>query len=137
MRGKYIVILLFTALLALAPTSSRAKDVTLGGDKKEPKNMVELPKISVVIQTEDGGWKHIVIDAWLAPKDISTVPELEKSKTAILKWVDHALPNHDFATLQSPEGGSAEAKKTIRAGTEATLGHPWKGDVLITTMLVY
>jgi hypothetical protein len=126
------------ALLASGPLA--AKDIRLGGQKdadKLPPNMVALPTIAVAIRTDDGGWKHIKIDAWLAAKDVRTAKVMEGMKTNIIAKADRELPNRDFTTLLSPELGSNEAKKAIQAAVEATLGRPYTGDILIRNMLVY
>lgn len=117
-----------------------AKDIKLGGEQNEhklPLNTIELPQIAVAIRTEDGGWRHIRISAWLAAKDASTARTIDRMKNSIVGKADRELPNHSFDTLLSPELGSVEAKKAIRIAVEATLGHPYNGDILIRNLLVY
>ena len=125
--------------VALAATPIYGNDIRLGGKKEEKtiKNIVELPMIAVAIRTEDGGWKHISINAWLAPKDPDVARKMESLKSTIISKADRELPNHSYATLQSAELGAAEAKKAIHAAAAACLGHPWAGEVLIQNMLVY
>jgi hypothetical protein len=124
----------------LASSSVYAKDIKLGGEQKQgklPPTMIALPPIMVVIRTEDGGWKHIKIDAWLAGTDIDNAKRLDALKNTIRDKADREFPNRNFELLQSPVQGSAEAKKVIHAAVEAGLGKEWKGDVLIKDMLVY
>lgn len=133
---------IFAALLILGWTSSSvyAKDIKLGGDQKQgklPPNMIALPPIMVVIRGEDGGWKHIKIDAWLAGTDLDNAKRLDALKNIIRDKADREFPNRNFEILQSAGQGSAEAKKVIHAAVEAGLGGEWKGDVLIRNMLVY
>jgi len=141
MRARTIILSLLSAGVALAVTAApvAAKDIRLGGstDEKLPKNIVQLPPIAVAIRTDDGGWKHIRIDAWLEAKDTRTAKTMENMKNTIIAKADRELPNHDFAVLQSAELGSTEAKKAIVAAIEATIGREYKGDVLIRSMLVY
>jgi hypothetical protein len=124
-------------LAALPSPAVHAKDIRLGGQQKLPTNMIVLPTIAVAIRTEDGGWKHIKIDAWLAGTDAENAKTLEALKNTIIAKVDREFPNRDFEILQSASQGSAEAKRVIHAAVEAGLGHEWKGDVLIRNMLVY
>lgn len=133
---------IFAALLVfgLASSSVYAKDIKLGGDQKQgklPPNMIVLPPIMVMIRTDDGGWKHIKINAWLAGTDVDNAKRLEALKTLIKDKADRELPNRNFEILQSAAQGSTEAKKVIHAAVEAGLGKEWKGDVLIKDMLVY
>jgi len=135
MRIGLAIVFLFS-LAAAMPAA--AKEIRLGGtDNSLPKNMVELPMIAVAIRTEDGGWKHIKINAWLAAKDVRTAKTMEGMKNSISAKVDRELPNHDFAVLASAENGSNEAKKAIITAVEATIGRTYTGDVLIRNMLVY
>jgi hypothetical protein len=126
-------------LTALTATPVAAKDIRLGGDAttKLAPNMIVLPTIAVAIRTDDGGWKHIKIDAWLAGTDPDNAKALESLKNTIIGKADREFPNRNFETLQSAGQGSAEAKRVIHAAVEAGLGHEWKGDVLIRNMLVY
>ena len=126
-------------LAALAVTPAAAKDIRLGGQaqQKLAPNMIVLPTIAVVMRDEDGGWKHIKIDAWLAGTDIENAKELDRIKNIIMNKADREFPNRNYETLQSPGQGSVEAKRVIHAAVEAGLGHEWKGDVLIHSMLVY
>ncbi len=135
-HGRCLTALLVTAL-TLSPVS--AKDIKLGGEKKDkiPITMIALPTIAVMIRTEDGGWKHIKIDAWLAGTDVENAQALERLKHTIITRADHELPNRNYEVLQSPGRGSAEAKRVIHAAVEAGLGHEWNGDVLIHNMMVY
>jgi hypothetical protein len=114
-----------------------AKDIKLGGGDRVHPLVVELPTIAVAIRGDDGGWKHIKIDAWLQSKDIATAKKLEAVKNIIIAKADRELPNHDFETLKSPQTGSREAKRAIHAAAEAGLGQKWDGEVLIHNMLVY
>ena len=118
----------------------RSKDIKLGGDQKQgklPPNMIALPSILVAIRGEDGGWRHIKIDAWLAGTDEDNAKRLEALKNTIRDKADREFPNRNFEILQSAGQGSAEAKKVIHGAVEAGLGKEWKGDVLIRNMLVY
>ena len=127
-------------LIGVASSSVYAKDIKLGGEQKLgklPPNMIALPPIMVMIRTEDGGWKHIKIDAWLAGTDIDNAKRLEALKNTIRDKADREFPNRNFEILQSAAQGSNEAKKVIHAAVEAGLGKEWKGDVLIKDMLVY
>ena len=135
-RCRCLGILLLT-VLALNPAA--AKDIKLGGEQKDklPTNMVVLPVIAVMIRTEDGGWKHIKIDAWLAGTDADNAKKLEGLKHLIITKADHELPYRNYETLQSPGQGAIEAKRIIHAAVEAGLGHEWKGEVLIHNMMVY
>ena len=141
MSGKYFhgrcLSFLLLTVLALSPVS--AKDIKLGGEQKDklPTNMVALPTIAVMIRTDDGGWKHIKIDAWLAGTDLDNAKKLESLKHLIIVKADHELPYRNYEVLQSPGQGSAEAKRVIHAAVEAGLGHEWKGEVLIHNMMVY
>lgn len=127
---------LLLAALPLPPVY--AKDIKLGGgQQKLPTNMIALPTIAVAIRGDDGGWKHIKIDAWLAGTDAENAKTLEALKNTIINRADRELPNRNFEVLQSAVQGSAEAKRVIHAAVEAGLGHEWKGDVLIRNMLVY
>ncbi len=133
---------IFAALLLIGLASScvYAKDIKLGGEQKLgklPPNMIVLPPIMVMIRGDDGGWKHIKIDAWLAGTDIDNAKKLESLKNTIKDKADREFPNRNFEVLQSAGQGSAEAKKVIHAAVEAGLGGEWKGDVLIRNMLVY
>jgi len=134
-HGRFLILL----LAALAATPAAAKDIKLGGQaqQKLAPNMIVLPTIAVVMRDEDGGWKHIKIDAWLAGTDIENAKELDRIKNIIMNKADREFPNRNYETLQSPGQGSVEAKRVIHAAVEAGLGHEWKGDVLIHSMLVY
>ena len=120
-----------------APLPAFAKDIKLGGAAKLTPTMIALPRISVAIRTEDGGWKHIAIDCWLAGTDVDNARQLEALKNTIIAKADREMPNRNFEILQSPGEGDAEAKKVIHAAVEAAFGHEWKGQVLIRNMLVY
>lgn len=134
-HGRCLVLL----LAALALTPAAAKDIKLGGQAQEnlAPNMIKLPTIAVVMRDDDGGWKHIKIDAWLAGTDVDNAKELDRLKNVIINKADREFPNRNYETLQSPGQGSTEAKRVIHAAVEAGLGHEWKGDVLIRNMLVY
>ena len=123
-----------------------AREIHLGGtdtDKGAPPpklapNIVELPTIIASIRKEDGGWRHIRIDAWLAPKDIGTARAMDDKKTSIVMRSRDAFPGkRGFETLQSARDGNQAAKEVIHSAAEKTLGRPWTGDVLIRNMLVY
>ncbi len=126
-------------LIGLATGPVSAKDIKLGGEQKDkiPINMVVLPTIAVMIRTEDGGWKHIKIDAWLAGTDADNARKLDGLKHQIITKADHDIPTRNYETLQAPDLGSREAKRIIHAAVEAGLGHEWKGEVLIHNMMVY
>jgi hypothetical protein len=129
---------LFFLVMLLTAMPAGAKDIRLGGeDKSLPKNMVVLPTIAVAMRTDDGGWKHIKIDAWLAAKDQRTAKTMESMKNTIIAKADRELPNHDWAVLASAKDGSDEAKRAIAIAVEATIGRAYTGDVLIRNMLVY
>lgn len=136
-RGRFLALLL-SAMMAISPAA--AKDVKLGGAANAPKlapNMIVLPTIAVAMRTDDGGWKHVKIDAWLAGTDIDNAKKLDSLKNIITNKADREIPNRSYETLQSPGQGSAEAKRIIHAAVEAGLGHEWKGEVMIKNMLVY
>ncbi len=114
-----------------------AKDIKLGGGDKAHSLVVELPTIAVAIRADDGGWKHIKIDAWLQSKDVATAKKLEAVKNTIIAKADREFPNHNFETLKSPQTGAQDAKRAIRAAAEASLGQKWDGEVLIHNMLIY
>ena len=114
-----------------------AKDIKLGGQQKLPQTMVVLPRISVAIRTDDGGWKHIAVDCWLAGTSVEEAHTLEALKNTIVAKADREMPNRNFEILQSAGEGSAEAKKVIHGAVEDGLGKEWKGQVLIRNMLVY
>jgi len=127
-------------LVGLASSSVYAKDIKLGGEQKEgklPPNFIALPPIMVMMRTDDGGWKHLKINAWLAGTDLDNARKLEALKNTIKDKADREFPNRNFEILQSAGQGSSEAKKVIHAAVEAGLGQEWKGDVLIKDMLVY
>ena len=132
-HGRFLVLLL--AALSLTPVA--AKDIKLGGAQKLNPTMIQLPTIAVVMRDEDGGWKHIKIDAWLAGTDVENAKELDRIKNIIMSKADREFPNRNYETLRSADQGSVEAKHVIHAAVEAGLGHEWKGDVLIHSMLVY
>jgi hypothetical protein len=137
---RYHKILAAWFALALFALPAAAKDIKLGGGQKVdklPLTVVALPTIAVAIRAEDGGWRSIKIDAYVDAKDLETAKAMEAAKNIIITKADHEFPNRRFETLQSPEKGTAEAKKVIHAAVEAALGHPWKGDVFIRNMLVY
>jgi hypothetical protein len=131
--GRFLLLL----LAALSLTPAAAKDIKLGGQQKLNPTMIQLPTIAVVMRDEDGGWKHIKIDAWLAGTDVENAKELDRIKNIIMSKADREFPNRNYETLQSPGQGSIEAKRVIHAAVEAGLGREWKGEVLIKNMLVY
>jgi len=139
MNPKRFLPCIFTVLLlvGMAPVPVHAKDIKLGGEQKLTPTMIVLPRISVAIRTEDGGWKHIAVDCWLAGVDVEEAKRLEALKTTIIAKADREMPNRNFEILQSAGEGSNEAKKVIHAAVEAGLGREWKGQVLIRNMLVY
>lgn len=125
-----------------------AKDIRLGGTNAAPDapppparlapNIVELPIIVVALRKDDGGWHHIRINAWLAPKDVSTAHDMDDKKTAIVKKSREAFPGTTgFEALRSAENGDRIAKEIIHSAAEHALGHPWTGEVLIRNILVY
>jgi hypothetical protein len=142
MNSKRSIARIFVALLlvGLASSSGYAKDIKLGGEQKLgklPPNVIVLPTIAVMIRGEDGGWKHIKIDAWLAGTDEDNARKLDALKNFIKDRADREFPNRNFEILQSARQGSVEAKRVIHSAVEAGLGGEWKGDVLIKNMLVY
>jgi hypothetical protein len=126
-----------------------ARDIRLGGTNNAPgapvqpppklaPNIVELPTIIVAIRKDDGGWHHVRIDAWLAPKDSATAQDMDQRKASIVKKSKEALPGaRGFDVLQSAHDGNQVAKDVIRAAAERTIGRPWSGDVLIHNIVVY
>ncbi len=137
-----------TALLAVlmgaivfgAVDPAWARDIRVGGQSftdKPPPNMIALPVISAAKQADDGRYQIVQIEAWLAPRDLHEVAILEDRKSAISMRAKQAFPEQNFEVLMGSRDGSALAKKTIQQATESELGHPWTGDVLIKTMLVY
>lgn len=140
MRSSVISLIAIFCLAASPLVAAEAKDIKLGGEKKGaelPPNTTQLKPIAVAIRTEDGGWRHIRIDAWLESKDPLTAKAMEAAKSVIIAKADRDLPNRNFDTLLSPELGSNEAKKAIRSAVEASLGHPWNGEVLIHNFVIY
>lgn len=135
------------ALLAATAQPVSARDIRLGGTRKGPDteepmtlppNIVELPVIVVALRKSDGGWRHIRINAWLAPSDTDTARDMEDKKTSIAKKARENFPGpRGFDTLKSPREGPEAAKDILRAAAERSLGHPWDGDVLIRSMVVY
>ncbi|MDR3441066.1 hypothetical protein [Telmatospirillum sp.] len=123
-----------------------AKDIRLGGTSASPTapppklapNIIELPTIEVSIRKEDGGWRHIRIDAWLAPKQVAIARDMDGMKTSIVKHAREELPgNRGFDALRSAHEGNQVAKEVLHHAAERSLGHPWDGDVLIRNILVY
>ncbi len=139
MNGRRLFPIILAATLLALPGQAplHAKDIKLGGEQKLTPTMIVLPRISVAIRTEDGGWKHIAVDCWLAGVDVEEAKRLEALKTTIIAKADREMPNRNFEILQSAGEGSNEAKKVIHAAVEAGLGREWKGQVLIRNMLVY
>src|SRR6516165_463541 len=91
----------FLLLAALSLTPAAAKDIKLGGQQKLNPTMIVLPTIAVVMRDEEGGWKHIKIDAWLAGTDIENAKELDRIKNIIMNKADREFPNRNYETLQS------------------------------------
>jgi len=139
MNAKRLLPGIFAALLLASwvPGPLHAKDIKLGGEQKLTPTMIALPRVSVAIRTEDGGWKHVAVDCWLAGVDVEEARRLEALKNTIIAKADREMPNRNFEILQSAAEGSAEAKKVIHAAVETALGREWKGQVLIRNMLVY
>jgi hypothetical protein len=137
------------ALLAGATQPAAAKDVRLGGTSSVPgapvqpppklaPNIVELPTIVVAIRKDDGGWHHVRIDAWLAPKDIATAQDMDDRKASIVRKSKETLPGaRGFDVLKSAHDGNQVAKDVIHTAAERSIGRPWTGDVLIRNMVVY
>lgn len=135
------------ALLAVMAQPVSARDIRLGGTNKGPEeaepsklppNIVELPVIVVALPKGDGGWRHIRINAWLAPADSHTARDMEDKKSSIVKKARADFPGpRGFDTLKSPHEGPEAAKDILHAAAERSLGHPWDGDVLIQSMVVY
>jgi len=139
MNGKGLLPGIFAVMMLIMPVHAPlyAKDIKLGGEQKLTPTMIALPRISVAIRTEDGGWKHVAVDCWLAGVDVDEARRLEALKNIIIGKADREMPNRNFEILQSAGEGDAEAKKVIHAAVEAALGREWKGQVLIRNMLVY
>lgn len=133
-------------LVATAAAPALARDINLGGTRIAPDhptahlapNIVELPTIEVSIRKDDGGWRHIKIDAWLAPKDLATAHTMDGMKTSIVKKAGEDLPgNRGFDVLKSAHEGNQAAKEVLHDAAAQSLGHPWEGEVLIRNLLVY
>jgi hypothetical protein len=139
MNGKRLFPIILAAMLLAVPghTPVFAKDIKLGGEQKLPLTMIVLPRIAVAIRADDGGWRHVEVDCWLAGTDVENAKRLETLKTTIIAKADREFPNRNFEILQSAAEGSNEAKKVIHAAVEAAMGSEWKGQVLIRNMLVY
>ena len=139
MNGKGLLPGILAVMMLIMPAGAplHAKDIKLGGEQKLTPTMIVLPRISVAIRTEDGGWKHVAVDCWLAGVDVEEAKRLEALKNTIIAKADREMPNRNFEILQSAGEGSAEAKKVIHGAVEDGLGKEWKGQVLIRNMLVY
>jgi len=133
--GKLIYSLPALLLMVAAPFPAFAQVLDKGN--KNTGNMVTLPTIAVAIKTDDGGWHHVKIDAYLDAKNPRAAKILHGFENMIRDKADKEIPNHSFETLRSPELGSIEAKKCILVAVEESLGHPFTGEVLIRNMLVY
>ncbi len=139
-----VAIALIGLATPLAP-SAEAREIHLGGTNSQsgapsklPPNIVELPSVVMLLRREDGGWRHIQIDAWLAPQDVPTAKDLDGMKTTVVQQIKEGLPGpRGFETLQSAREGSQAAKELIHAAAERSLGRAWSGEVLIRDMLVY
>jgi hypothetical protein len=140
-----VLLALVMGAVAWSGGEAAAREVRLGGQEKStspdktdlPPNVVGLPTITLAIRREDGGWRHVTIDAWLVPKDVDTARSMDQMKSLIVRNLDKSLPKRSFELLQSANDGSNEAKKAIHEAAEISLGHPWTGDVLIRSLLVY
>ncbi|PKU23545.1 hypothetical protein [Telmatospirillum siberiense] len=142
-------VLALAVIIVLSFHPADAKDIRLGGTNASPAppppppaklapNIIELPIIVIAIRKEDGGWHHIRINAWLAPKDVATAHDMDDKKTAIVRRSKDAFPGtRGFEALQSARDGDQIAKEVIHAAAEHTIGRPWTGDVLIRNILIY
>jgi len=145
MTGWATTWLVLVLLLGGMVTPAAAREVRLGGSQSStqpaPKlapNIIELPTIEISIRKEDGGWRHIRIDAWLAPKDVAIARDMDGMKTSIVKRAQEDLPgSRGFDVLKSAREGNEAAKEVLHLAAEQSLGHPWEGEVLIRNMLVY
>ena len=137
------VAVVLAAALCFASPAVQARDINLGGKQEEPekkqkpRNIIELPTIDLSLAQEDGGWRHIHIDAWLTCRDEATSEDLDKLRSTIVRLTQDALPDHEFDEYRSPRGGIRLVKLIIRQVTEKSLGRPLKGDVMIKNFLAY
>jgi len=132
---------------AAGPAPAWARDINLGGkvtkdkgdtDQKPALRYIELPRIFYSTQRPDGGWNHVQIDAYLAPKDQGTLMEMDAIRSLIVdKASGEDLPRIGFDNLKRPSYGNDFAKQAIHDAAEHSIGHPWTGDVFIRSMLVY
>lgn len=135
--------LLLALTLLLSATPVEAKTINLGGGKVEKQKSVlfiELPSIEAALPKGDdnGGWRHVRIDAYITPKDVLTGTQLEAVKSSIVKHAaEETLPAAGYDKLKSPYGGEEAAKKALRIATDRALGHPWEGEISIRTFLTY
>ena len=131
------------AALCLASPALQARDINLGGHQEEPekkekpRHIVTLPTIELSLAREDGGWNHIRVDAWLTTRDDDTTEELDKMRSTIVRLTQDALPERDFQDYKAPRQGFRLVKQIIRQAADKSLGHPWKGEVMIKNMLAY
>jgi hypothetical protein len=131
-------------LAAWAAPGAAAREINLGGERsngqtapKLPPNVVELPNIVVAIRKPDGGWRHVKIHAWLAPKDVDVAEAMDGRRTSIVHSIQEKIPQQDFEMLTAAHSGSTLAKEVIHSAAEENIGRPWSGDVLISELLVY
>lgn len=130
-------------VLCLWAPAGQARDINLGGRQEEPevkekpRFIVALPTIELSVARDDGGWRHIHIDAWLTTHDDRTTEDLDKMRSTIVRLTEDALPDHDFEEYKSPRQGLRLIKEIIRRATDKSLGHPWKGEVMIKNFLAY
>jgi hypothetical protein len=139
-----VVLIGFLGLVIWASSEAAAREVNLGGQRAPgeaapqlPANIVELPPIIIAIRKTDGGWRHVRIDAWLAPKDTDTAESMDEMKSVITRSIQERIPKADFEALAAAHSGSALAKEVIHAAAEQGIGRSWSGDVLIRQLLVY
>lgn len=115
-RAARLVLALLLAVGALT-AAAEAEAVRDDKDKTADFHIIELPSMDVILPRNDGsnGYRHIVIDAYILPKDELTGQQLDGVKTSIVKFaVEQTLPAAGYERLHMPHGGSEVAKSAFK-----------------------